>query len=390
MRAKASVGLSILLMYTCACGDDGADPSAAAQDAGPDAGRDAAALDCEAGLEPWRGRCVDPLRRYEPDERVDFDNVVSYRSGQTTLDLPEPPKSGFRLIVPPRILAGGAEVEGCHAWQYPEIRHRNIYAARLYTNGGLHHSNMYGMPLASDGPSPYPSCKPGQADVGAQLPNLLAGNILDVLFANSTQIEGGEHMVFPAGMAFALTTEGREATTSIHWLNTTASELRSEVVYDFFTMPDDEVTTEIVPFVFETKNIDIAPGTTADITTTCDLVGSGNIVSIMPHTHKRAIAFDVELLRADGTAEPVFHDGEFDTESDITIFDAPIALEGFSRIRHTCTVRNDLDVPIVWGIGDNEMCTLFGYLYPPSAQQLGHVVHGATECTTLDLGANRR
>jgi hypothetical protein len=43
---------------------------------------------------------------------------------------------------------------------------------------------------------------------------------------------------------------------------------------------------------------------------------------------------------------------------------------------------------IVWGIGDNEMCTLFGYLYPPQAQMLGYVGSGTT-CLALDLGSKR-
>jgi hypothetical protein len=52
-------------------------------------------------------------------------------------------------------------------------------------------------------------------------------------------------------------------------------------------------------------------------------------------------------------------------------------------------VNNDLDQPIVWGLGDNEMCTLFGYLYPPAAQQLGFTAKGAAECLSIDLGALR-
>jgi hypothetical protein len=42
----------------------------------------------------------DPIGRYEPQTRIDFDNVVSY-GGAPTLRLPDPPKSGFRLVVPP-------------------------------------------------------------------------------------------------------------------------------------------------------------------------------------------------------------------------------------------------------------------------------------------------
>jgi hypothetical protein len=61
----------------------------------------------------------------------------------------------------------------------------------------------------------------------------------------------------------------------------------------------------------------------------------------------------------------------------------------FSRIRHECTVVNELDQELVYGIGVNEMCTLFGYLYPPQAQQLGIILNGGTECISLHIGQFR-
>jgi hypothetical protein len=344
---------------------------------------------CAAGEELANGACVESLRRYEPAERIDFDNVVAYGGMPKNLVLPDPPKSGFRLVVPPRTLAPTEEVEDCQAWAYPNIKYMNVYAARLYTTGGLHHSNMYGVPLSSSGPSPYPACNSGQADLFTQVPNWLAGNITDVLFANSTQIDGGEQIVFHPGMAFSITTEGREVATTIHWLNVTANDVTSETVYDFFTMPDDQVTQPLVPFVFENESFRIPPHSVGEITTTCDLVEHGNIVSIMPHTHKRATAFTVDLLRGDGSSERIFEAGSFDTSSDIRVLDAPVSLEGFTQIRHQCTVNNDLSDTIVWGIGQNEMCTLFGYLYPPTAQLLGYVGSG-DNCLALDLGKSRK
>lgn len=219
---------------------------------------------------------------------------------------------------------------------------------------------------------------------------------MDVLFANSTQIAGGEQIVFAKGMAFKLKTDGREVATTIHWLNVNQDALTSEVVYDFFTMPDSDVTQEIVPFVFENQAFSIPPHSEGNIASTCNLVQPpGNIVSIMPHTHKRATSFDVDLVRDDGTQESIFHDGAFDTQSDIKVFDKPISLEGFTKIHHQCGVTNDLDQPIVWGIGQNEMCTLFGYLYPPNAQLLGYIggspnPDGSSPlCVTLDIGSYR-
>jgi hypothetical protein len=369
--ARNATTIALLVLSACSGNEDGKSPAA-----------------CGVGEELENGSCVDALRRYEPEERVDVDNVVVYGDMPKTLELPDPPKSGFRLIVPPQALGPGEELEDCRAWAYPNIKYKSIYAARIYTSGALHHSNMYGVPLSSTGPSPYPTCTKGQADIFAQVPNLLSGNIMDVLFANSTQIDGGEQIVFHKGMAFPITTDGREVATTIHWLNVTSHDVTSEIAYDFFTMPDDQVTETLVPFVFENEGFSIPPKTVGDITTTCDLVEHGTIASIMPHTHKRATVFEVDLLRSDGTSEKIFEDGSFDTSSDITVFDKPISLEGFTQIRHRCTVNNDLSDTIVWGIGQNEMCTLFGYLYPPSAQMLGYVGSGDS-CLALDLGSKR-
>ena len=163
-------------------------------------------------------------------------------------------------------------------------------------------------------------------------------------------------------------------------------------------MPDDRVETEIVPFVFDNQGFEVAAKTHADVTTTCDLTAeSGSIVTLMPHTHKRTFAFDVALVREDGSEESIFEDGHFDSESDIQVFEQPVSLEGFTKIRHTCKVDNDLDRPIVYGIGDDEMCTLFGYIYPASAQMLGYVTARSAlqpevqpACVTLPIGQYRR
>ena len=182
-------GAAVLASIACSDGhavpdaEESHDRKADDRDAG---GRDAGDRDADGRIAD-----VDPLRRYEPDERVDFDNVVAYGDDTGSLELPEPPKSGFRVIVPPRKLAPGEEIEACHAFAYPpQLTHANVYAVRLYTTGGLHHSNLYGMPLSLFGASPYPACAAGQGLVTAQIPNLLAGDIMDVLFANSTLITG--------------------------------------------------------------------------------------------------------------------------------------------------------------------------------------------------------
>lgn len=370
VRATAVRGARAVVVYTAvvvsllACGDDAT--------GGPDGG----------------GRLDDGDRfsRYQPAQRLDMDNVAGDPDAIELLDLPEPPRSGFRLIVPPIELAPAEERTGCFAWAYPKFKHRHVYAARLYTTGGLHHSNVYGVPLSDAGRSPYPECGKGQGSVAAQLTNILAGNIMDVLFANSTQVVGKEELVFPPGMAFEVTTDDREITTNIHWFNPTESPMRVEVVYDLFTMPADEVETELVPYYFDNLSFEVPAHMTSDVVSDCSVFG-GNLVTMMPHTHERATAVTVELM-ADDEPREILRTAAFDFSSDIRVFDEPISLAGVERLVHTCTVDNDLDNPIKYGIGKNEMCTLFGYMYPPSAQVMG-VVMGDGACNALNIGMNR-
>src|SRR5262245_33729842 len=201
MRASTvwAVAAFALLPGALGCGD-ASEPDADARDASDggdmkrgDMKRDAASEPehCEGDLVPSANGCVEAYRRHEPKERVDRDNVVGYGNPVSQLKLPPPPKSGFRLVVTPKELEAGSEVEECRAWEYHAITHHNVYAARLYTSGALHHSNVFGVPLAKSGPSPYPDCTPGQGEVQGQTENLLSGDILDVLFANSTQIPEG-------------------------------------------------------------------------------------------------------------------------------------------------------------------------------------------------------
>jgi hypothetical protein len=339
---------------------------------------------CDAGLVLYQNACVDPARRYESSLQLDENNVVAYGDPLTELDLPPPPKSGFRIVAPPRTLAPGEEVEFCLSWPIPDLTHDVVHTARLYTTTGLHHSNLVAKAIKADlGPNPYPNCHPGAEDpVG----NIGAG-IPDVLFANSTQIEGQETIAFASGMGYILDTT-REATTDIHYLNTSATPQRIEVVYDFFTMPRSELTQEVAPFVVNIEEFSIPPHTTEVLEATCTVYG-GNVVTMMPHTHDLAQRFTVDLFEPSGKERRVFDDGAFDIGSDIRRFEPALNIDDAERIRHQCTIANTRNVEVHYGIGTNEMCTFFGYIYPPEKQFVGTVSKDGGPCTSIQLGLFR-
>ncbi|MFS8068587.1 MAG: hypothetical protein ACMG6S_19695 [Byssovorax sp.] len=341
-------------------------------------------LPCAAGQELFQGACVDPARRYEPAARVDHDNVAAYGDPLTQLKLPDPPRSGFRIVAPPRRLAPGEEVETCLAWPMPATQEHIIYAGRIYATPGLHHSNVIAKPVdPMKGPNPYPACNPGAADPFSQLPTVIP----DVLFANSTQVVGEETLAFPPGMGFRFD-PAREIATTIHYLNTTASPQIIEVAYDFFTMPEGVLEREVAPITLAVNDFLIPPHSIGKVGAD-GAVHGGAIVSLMPHTHKLAQDFTVDLVRDGKEDERVLEAGSYGLESDIHVYDPQLSLEEVSSMKFECTFNNTTDHDVVYGLGANEMCILFGYVHPVRAQFVAFSSYQGDPCQSVQIGLFR-
>ena len=70
---------------------------------------------------------------------------------QTSIGASVPSSFVFRIVVPIHTLAPGEEQLFCASWQFPQLHNTLVYAARLYTTPGLHHSNVISLP-----PDPTP------------------------------------------------------------------------------------------------------------------------------------------------------------------------------------------------------------------------------------------
>lgn len=340
---------------------------------------------CPAGTEPAEdGRCVDPGARYEPEERADHDNVVAFGDPLQELQLPDPPKSGFRVIAPPITLEPGQEISTCISWPYPKIGNTLVYSARVYATPGLHHSNVIAKPINEElGPNPYPECNPGADDPFVDLPAVIP----DVLFASSTQVTGREELVLPPGLAFRVDPT-REISTNYHLLNPGSETQRIEVAYDFFTMPDELLENEVVSFAMQVNDFLVPPHTTQEVGTECRVFG-GNVVSIMPHFHQFSERFTTEIVPYEGEAKSVYEDEGFDTESDIVTYDPPLQLGDFDSFRFSCKFNNTTDHDITFGLGENEMCVLFGYMWPPEKQVVGYAPYQGEPCKSFQIGLFR-
>lgn len=369
MSQRSWFGPSLIALVAGALG-------AACSDSAPDGGA------CAAGEVMFQGACSEPMRRYEPAARVDVDNVVAFGDPLTQLSLPEPPKRGFRLVAEPRVVGPGEEIETCISWPFPKGLSSNIvYAGHIYATPGLHHSNVVTKPVDPKvGPQPSPACFPGAYNPFGELPYVVA----DALFANSTQIIGGETLALPPGVGFRLDVT-RDVVANIHFLNTTGEPIVAEVAYDLFTMTEDTLEHEAAPFAMQVNDFLIPPHTKQTIGATCDIFG-GSVVSLMPHTHNLLERMTVDLVHKDGSEERVYEKGAFDTASDIRVYDPPIAMKSTDSIRYGCDFNNTTEHDVVYGIGENEMCVLFGYVYPVPMQFVAYSDFQGDPCASYQIG----
>ncbi len=177
-----------------------------------------------------------------------------------------------------------------------------------------------------------------------------------MLFASSTQVSGEETLAFPVGMGFRVDTS-REIATDLHLLNTTNQPQRVELAYDFFTMPEAKLENEVAPFTLQVDDFLIPPHAQEVIGSECASFG-GQVVEMLPHTHKLRRAFSVDFLDMNGTRDSVLSFGPFDSSSEIRVFDSPLSLDGVSKVGFSCTFDNTTDHDVVYGLGQARCTSL--------------------------------
>jgi hypothetical protein len=116
------------------------------------------------------------------------------------------------------------------------------------------------------------------------------------------------------------------------------------------------------------KEFTVPPKSELTVTGECRFPAGMRVVSVLPHMHKLGRRFQAKFLGGplDGTA---FLDAKgYDPEkTTISQYEPAIDLGQGEGATFSCAWNNTLDKPVTWGIGDNEMCVLFGYAYPPNA-----------------------
>jgi len=237
-----------------------------------------------------------------------------------------------------------------------------INAVELATATGFHHSNWFFVPDALfDGPDGTWNCADRHFD---QANAASAGG---VLFAQSTQ-SPHEIQKFPDGVAIVIPPHSKIVATT-HLLD--AGDAPLDVPLSITITPIADVTTRLAALSFENVGIALPPHRVSKFTTECDvgtqsmnLTGSApdfNIYYGLAHYHALGTALSLEAVASDGTSTMVY-------ETQNRIGDtlggqiAPaFSMQGYSKLRLSCTYNNDRDATVGWGVGDQEMCVVLAF-----------------------------
>lgn len=271
---------------------------------------------------------------------------------------PDNAVGGFSIQVPETTLQPGDELTPCFVFPLElEGPSRFVNGAVLRTGVGLHHGNITTRPKTGDGVRPCDE----QTLAGNEALDIAKGG--SVLFGSSTQVSGEEWRRFPNDMAYRVK-DGYEIVARMHFLNSTPEALTVAPSYEWFTIPEEDVTEELAPIFWSIGGFEIPPKSEYTVAAECQFYEPMQIVEAMPHMHALGVHFGAKVLGGPNDGSAFLDEKGYDPDGAIRLFDPPVDLTGADGVSFSCTWNNTFDKTIVEGIGDNEMCMLFGYAFP--------------------------
>lgn len=279
-----------------------------------------------------------------------------------TTPLGEPPAytvGGFTVSIPATQLAPGQERQPC--WIVPLAvtgPSRIVGGAVLRTTPGLHHGNITTRPKTGDGVRPCPA---GSGNEGTDIIN---GGM--VLFASSTQKVGDEWYRFPDGHGYRVN-DTYEVVARMHYVNPTDQMITVAPTYEWFTIDEAQLVHELGPFVWMYDNFEIAPRAALTVTAECYLPNDHptHILTALPHMHKLGRALTATYIGGTFAGETFLDSTGYNPDEGVLVqYEPAVDLTDAEGLTFSCSWQNTFDKVITDGVGDNEMCMVFGYAWP--------------------------
>lgn len=276
--------------------------------------------------------------------------------------LGEPPAftvGGFSITIPEVVLAPGEEIEPC--WIFPiELAGPShiVGGAVLRTPPGMHHGNITTRRKTGEG---LRTCEPGAGNSGT---DIIQGG--SVLFASSTQVTGEEWYRFPDGHGYRINDQ-YELVARMHYLNPTDAPVTLAPTYEWFTIDEAALVNEVGAFAWVYQGFEIAPRAELTVTADCPLPNNHpmHVLTVLPHMHALGRAMTAGYVGGPFDGELFLDSQGYDPEQGVLQqYEPAVDLTESTGITFSCTWHNTFDKTIREGVGDNEMCILFGYAWP--------------------------
>jgi hypothetical protein len=287
-------------------------------------------------------------------------------------------------------LEPGQELNGwCQQWRLGNEEPIWVNTVEFMTDGGYHHSNWFFVPEDSEVGQSYPEglWKNCYAKGFDELEAALAGG---VIFAQSTQVDS-ETQKFRDGAAVRIPPNAI-IIGATHLLNVEPNPKVTGLRMNLYTIPEEDVDTRLLPMRLSYLDLRIPPNSQAEFSSTCDFRSAyesqtgkpfaAKLHYVLPHYHGLGTGFELTLTGGalDGTS--LVADQKFSSDPFGRLFDPPVDLSEADGFRFACRYTNTFDKVITWGIGDNEMCVMLGFL--ESDRAFDATVLDSTETETVD------
>jgi hypothetical protein len=261
-----------------------------------------------------------------------------------------------------QMLAAGQEHSDlCQSWTLHNTTDLWVNAVVLDNDGGYHHSNwtfvhenVYNVP-----DSAWDCSTNGFSETAGALSG-------GVLYAQSTQAKH-EVQQFPPGVALRVPAFSR-IIGSTHLLNASGGPLTTDLRMQIQAIPAASVVTDLKFLRMQYHDLHIPAQSQAEFSMSCDfatpyqqMVGTPfdmKVYYILPHYHSLGTRLDVKLFGGPQDGQVIFQHFGYDGQPGGRTYNPPIDVSGTGAVglTMTCAFDNPRDVPVGWGIGDQEMC----------------------------------
>jgi hypothetical protein len=267
-------------------------------------------------------------------------------------------KAVSTMVVEP----GVEDEDTCQSWTLDNPTELWVNAITQYNDGAYHHANWFFVP---DDQFALPDGTWRCSEQGFS--ELVAALLGGYLFALSTQ-SLDETQALPAGSAIRIPPYSRVIGSS-HLLNASDVPVSTTMRLAIHTIPPPQVTAKMAPARIQYHDLTIDPMRESSFTVEC-LIDEAHQKNVggplqyelhyaLSHYHDLGVYSQLEIAGGPRDGEVIMrHDGY--GENFGQAIDPPLELGaiGARGVRFTCGFTNPREVPVGWGIGDQEMCVI--------------------------------